>query len=132
MKKVFVNGTFDILHLGHLELLNYAKTRGDYLLVCIDTDRRVREKKGSTRPINNENERMILLQNLRCVDAVRLFDSDEELIAILESYKPNVIVKGSDHKNSSRLSAQYCDEVIFYDRLEQYSTTKKIQDIASR
>ena len=132
MKKVFVNGTFDILHLGHLELLNYAKTRGDYLLVCIDTDRRVREKKGSTRPINNENERMILLQNLRCVDAVRLFDSDEELKAILESYEPNVIVKGSDHKNSSQLSAQYCDEVIFYDRLEQYSTTKKIQDIASR
>jgi len=132
MKRVFVNGTFDIVHAGHIYLLNFAKDQGNHLLVAIDTDRRVKEKKGNSRPINNEFERRLLLLNLKSVDDVKLFDSDEELIQILLTYKPNIIVKGSDHKESSRLSKQYCDEVIFYDRIDQYSTTKKIQDIASR
>ena len=62
--KVFVNGTFDLLHRGHLELLNYAKSMGDYLMVGIDTDDRVREKKGPTRPIHNQEERKFFLENL--------------------------------------------------------------------
>jgi D-beta-D-heptose 7-phosphate kinase/D-beta-D-heptose 1-phosphate adenosyltransferase len=132
MKRVFVNGTFDIIHAGHIYLLNFAKEQGNHLLVAIDTDRRVKEKKGNSRPINNEFERKLLLLNLKSVDDVKFFDSDEELIEILLTYKPNIIVKGSDHKENSRLSKQYCDEVIFYDRIDQYSTTKKIQDIASR
>jgi D-beta-D-heptose 7-phosphate kinase/D-beta-D-heptose 1-phosphate adenosyltransferase len=132
MKRIFVNGTFDIIHAGHIYLLNFAKEQGDYLLIAIDTDRRVKEKKGNTRPINNQFERKLLLLNLKSVDEVKLFDSDEELIEILSTYKPNIIVKGSDHKENSRLSKQYCDEVIFYDRIDQYSTTKKIQDITSR
>ena len=132
MKRVFVNGTFDIIHAGHIYLLNFAKEQGNHLLVAIDTDRRVKEKKSNSRPINNEFERKLLLLNLKSVDDVKFFDSDEELIEILLTYKPNIIVKGSDHKENSRLSKQYCDEVIFYDRIDQYSTTKKIQDIASR
>jgi D-beta-D-heptose 7-phosphate kinase/D-beta-D-heptose 1-phosphate adenosyltransferase len=132
MKRVFVNGTFDIIHAGHIYLLNFAKEQGNHLLVAIDTDRRVKEKKGNSRPINNEFERKLLLLNLKSVDDVKFFDSDEELIEILLTYKPNIIVKGSDHKENSRLSKQHCDEVIFYDRIDQYSTTKKIQDIASR
>ena len=77
--KVFVNGTFDILHRGHLELLNYAKSLGDYLCVGIDTDERVKEKKGPTRPIHNQDERKFFLENLKAVDEVKLFSSDEEL-----------------------------------------------------
>ena len=59
---IFVNGTFDILHRGHLELLNYAKSLGDFLLVGIDSDDRVREKKGPTRPIHNQEERKFFLE----------------------------------------------------------------------
>jgi rfaE bifunctional protein nucleotidyltransferase chain/domain len=132
VKRIFVNGTFDILHVGHVKLLNFAKSLGGYLLVAIDTDRRVREKKGSDRPVNNEFERKTLLSNLKAVDEVRLFDTNEDLIEILLDYEPDIIVKGNDHQKTSVISMKYCDEVIFYDRIEGYSTTKKIQDIASR
>ena len=65
MKTIVVNGTFDILHRGHLDILNRAKTLGDFLLVCIDTDERVKELKGNDRPINAEIDRLLLLANLK-------------------------------------------------------------------
>jgi D-beta-D-heptose 7-phosphate kinase/D-beta-D-heptose 1-phosphate adenosyltransferase len=132
VKKIVVNGTFDILHTGHVCLLNYAKSLGDHLLVCIDTDRRVKELKGEKRPINTQEERKFLLENLKCVDEVRFFDSKEELIQILIDYQADVMVKGSDYKGKSKTGQLYCKEVIYYDRIEQFSTTKKIQDITSR
>ena len=88
-KRIVVNGTFDILHRGHLELLNFAKKQGDWLLVCIDSDRRVKELKGETRPVNSEADRKFMLQNLKAVDYVLIFDSSEELEEILESYRPD-------------------------------------------
>ena len=128
-----VNGTFDIVHRGHIEMLNYAKSLGDKLLVAIDTDRRVRELKGEGRPINDQYDRAFLLNNLKCVDEVWLFDSKEELIMIMESYKPDVYVKGSDWKKDTQSTAhQHCKEVIYYDRIEPYSTTRTIESIASR
>ncbi len=131
--KVMVNGTFDILHRGHLELLNYAKSLGDQLLVAIDTDRRVTELKGIGRPINNQEDRKFFLYNLRAVDTVMLFDSKEELVNIMKEYKPDVYVKGSDWKHDKGSTAeQYCKKVIYYDRVGDYSTTKTIQDIIDR
>ena len=131
-KRIFVNGSFDVLHLGHLRLLNYARSLGDHLCVAIDTDRRIRELKGDNRPINSLYERKSMLVNLRCVDEVLVFDSNEDLIHIMQAYKPEIIVKGSDHRETSQLSKQYCKEVIFYERFGGYSSTKKIQDITSR
>lgn len=131
--KVMVNGTFDILHRGHLQMLQYAKSLGDHLLVAIDTDRRVKELKGLDRPINNQMDRRFMLESLRCVDTVYFFDSREELISIMEEYKPDVYVKGSDWKSDKGSTAeQYCKQVIYYDRVGNYSTTKTIQDITNR
>ncbi|HRD41988.1 MAG TPA: adenylyltransferase/cytidyltransferase family protein [Prochlorococcaceae cyanobacterium AMR_MDS_5431] len=131
--KVMVNGTFDILHRGHLELLNYAKSLGDQLLVAIDTDRRVTELKGIGRPINNQEDRKFFLYNLRAVDTVMFFDSKEELVNIMKEYGPDVYVKGSDWKHDKGSTAeQYCKKVIYYDRVGDYSTTKTIQDIINR
>jgi D-glycero-beta-D-manno-heptose 1-phosphate adenylyltransferase len=130
--KIMVNGTFDILHRGHLDLLHYAKSLGDYLLVAIDTDRRVKELKGDSRPINNQNDRAYMLRSLRCVDYVQLFDSKEELINIMLTYKPTIYVKGSDWKKDAPSTAeQYCKEVVYYDRVGSYSTTNTIQNIVN-
>jgi D-beta-D-heptose 7-phosphate kinase/D-beta-D-heptose 1-phosphate adenosyltransferase len=129
MKKIVVNGTFDVIHPGHLALLNYAKSLGDFLLVAIDTDARVRELKGPTRPINNQYERKLLLENLRAVDQVEFFSSPEELIALV---KDCTMVKGSDYRGRSVVGETYCREVIYYDRLDDYSSTKKIQNIIDR
>ena len=133
MTTVMVNGTFDVLHPGHIALLNTARSYGDFLIVAIDTDRRVKELKGESRPINCQQDRSIMLSNLKAVDIVEIFDSKEELIEIMEMYKPDVYVKGSDWKHDTESTAhQYCNKVIYYDRIESYSTTKIIQDITSR
>jgi rfaE bifunctional protein nucleotidyltransferase chain/domain len=129
MKKIVVNGTFDVLHPGHLALLNYARSLGDFLLVAIDTDRRVQDLKGPSRPINNQFERKLLLENLRAVDQVEFFDSPEELILLV---KGCTMVKGSDYRGRSVIGETHCQEVIYFDRLDEYSSTKKIQDIIDR
>ena len=129
---IFVNGTFDILHRGHLELLNYAKSLGDYLCVGIDTDNRVRKKKGPTRPIHSQEERKFFLENLKAVDEVKLFSSDEELEGLVKSFKPDIMVVGSDWKDKSVIGSYYAAKLIFFDRIGDYATTKTIQDIINR
>lgn len=130
MKKILVNGTFDILHTGHLKLLNFAKSLGDHLTVCIDTDERVRNKKGNDRPINDVLDRAFMLSNLKAVDEVRIFGTDEELIALIQDC--DILVKGSDYKGKSVIGEKYAKQVIYYDRIPNYSTTKIIQDIIDR
>lgn len=128
-----VNGTFDVLHPGHIALLNTARSYGDSLIVAIDTDRRVTELKGPTRPINDQYFRRIMLSNIKAVDLVEFFDSTEELIELMKRYQPDVYVKGSDWKHDTKSTAhQYCKEVIYYDRIEEYSSTKIIQNIIDR
>ena len=125
MKTVFVNGTFDIIHRGHLELLNYAKSRG-YVIVGIDTDECVREKKGYGRPVHNQEERKFLLENLRSVDEVIFFSSEPEFEELIKSLKPDIIIVGSDWKEKSTIKTYYDGELIFFDRMEEYSTSKTI------
>ena len=132
MKTIFVNGTFDLLHPGHVSLLTWAKSLGDYLVVGIDTDDRVREKKGSTRPIYNQTDRGIMLVSLSAVDEVRYFDSDESLENLVKEVKPDIIVVGSDWKGKTIIGSYYAAELKFFDRIEEYATTKTIQCIIDR
>ena len=125
MKRVFVNGTFDILHRGHLELLNYAKSFG-YVIVGIDTDECVREKKGPGRPIHTQDERKFFLENLKSVDEVVFFSSEPEFEELIKTMQPDVIIVGSDWREKSTIKSYYDGELIFFDRMEEYSTTKTI------
>jgi D-beta-D-heptose 7-phosphate kinase/D-beta-D-heptose 1-phosphate adenosyltransferase len=132
MKKIFVNGTFDVLHRGHLELLNYAKSLGEVLYVAIDTDERVREKKGSLRPVNSLEERTFMLQNLKAVDYVLDFSNDDALEGLVKTIKPDTMVVGSDWKGKSVIGSYHAAELKFFDRLDEYSSTKIIQSIIDR
>jgi D-beta-D-heptose 7-phosphate kinase/D-beta-D-heptose 1-phosphate adenosyltransferase len=133
MTRVVVNGTFDIIHLGHLQLLQYARSYpNSYVLVLTDSDRRIKQLKGNSRPINTEYERCSLLFALKYVDRVETFDSDQELIDLIKGFEPDVMVKGSDYRDKHIMGAEYCKEIKFYDRFNHYSTTNKIQDIISR
>lgn len=133
MTKVVVNGSFDILHLGHLRLLERAKSYPDsYVLVLTDSDHRIKELKGPSRPIHNEYERCSFLFALKSVDRVEIFDSDEELDRLIKEFAPDIMVKGSDYRDKHVIGAEHCKRIVYFERLQQYSTTGKIQDIISR
>ena len=131
-KSVFVNGTFDVLHLGHLALLNYAKSLGDKLFVAIDSDERVRQLKGPTRPIYDVYQRKVMLLNLKAVDEVEIFSSDEELEMWIKQINPSIMVVGSDWRNKTVIGSQYAKRLEFFERIDEYSSTKTIQDIINR
>jgi D-beta-D-heptose 7-phosphate kinase/D-beta-D-heptose 1-phosphate adenosyltransferase len=130
MKQIIVNGTFDIVHSGHLALLNYARSLGDYLIVAIDSDRRVKELKGADRPVNTQAERQELLSNLRSVNEVRIFDSDQELVDIIAECA--IMVKGSDYRGRPIVGQHVIPDIVFFERIHGFSTTEKIQHIANR
>jgi rfaE bifunctional protein nucleotidyltransferase chain/domain len=130
--KVFVNGSFDLLHTGHLDLLFYAKSLGNHLHVAIDTDERIREHKGHDRPVNPLHIRKAIMSSLKPVDAVSVFGSDEELINTIRSYSPDIMVKGSDWRGKRIIGEEFCGKVLFYERVNFESTTKTIQDFISR
>ncbi len=94
-KIVFTNGVFDVLHKGHIELLNFSKSLGDKLIVGINSDRATKELKGATRPINNEEDRKKVLESIKEVDEVVIFD-DTKTIDIISKIKPHIVVKGGE------------------------------------
>jgi D-beta-D-heptose 7-phosphate kinase/D-beta-D-heptose 1-phosphate adenosyltransferase len=94
---VFTNGCFDLLHAGHLSLLNGAARLGDVLVLAINSDASVRRLKGDERPLVSQAERAALLAALECVDAVTIFDEDTPL-ETLRQVRPHVLVKGADYK----------------------------------
>ena len=95
-KIVTINGTFDILHSGHLYILEEAKKQGDILIVGLNSDSSVKKNKGESRPINNEMERAKMLSSLKAVDYVVIFD-EQTPIELLKVIKPNVHVNGSEY-----------------------------------
>lgn len=132
MKVVFTNGVFDILHRGHIDLLRFCKEHGDHLVVAIDSDRRVRETKGPSRPVNSQDDRKIMLRSIRYVDEVVVFDSIEELQALHACIHPDVVVKGADWASVDILKTDGIRQestLLFYPILPGYSTTSAIQKI---
>jgi D-beta-D-heptose 7-phosphate kinase/D-beta-D-heptose 1-phosphate adenosyltransferase len=124
--RVWVNGAFDVLHIGHLNLLKHASTIGS-VRVGIDTDDRIKELKGSNRPFNCFKNRMEFLKSLRFVDDVVGFGSEEELINQIKEYQPDVMVIGSDYKDKRIIGIEYVKEVSFFDRISNVSTTSILE-----
>ena len=124
--KVWTNGCFDILHRGHIELFRYAKSLGDELVVGIDTDAKVMLDKGKDRPINNLQDRMYMLQSIKYIDKVIPFDSTKDLEKTIKWYRPNIMVIGSDWKDKDVIGSFFTDKLVFFDRIEGYSTTSTL------
>jgi rfaE bifunctional protein nucleotidyltransferase chain/domain len=130
-KVVFTNGAFDLLHLGHLDYLTFARAQGDCLVVGLNSDASVSRYKGPKRPVVPQAERAAMLSGLRAVDYVVLFDEDEprDLIAAL---LPDVLVKGADwaHYVSGRDAVEAGGgKVVLADLVAGKSTTNIISKI---
>ena len=100
--RVWVNGCFDILHTGHLDLLEYAKGLYGFdntLIVGIDSDRRVVKLKGPARPINKQDDRVRMLESLKVVDEVVLFETTYDLAVAIERNKIDMIVVGDEYRD---------------------------------
>ena len=123
MKTVWVNGCFDILHRGHFELFNYAKSLGDRLIVGVDTDEKVSKDKGPNRPYNNIDDRVYALNSLQAIDLTYIFDSRKELIQLIKQTSPDILVVGSDWKGKEIVGGKHAKEIIYFNRIKNYSTT---------
>ena len=135
--RVWVNGCFDILHTGHLDLLEFAKFTGNELgnmfsntlFVGIDSDRRVAELKGEGRPINNQSDRKRFLKSLQIVEDVLIFDSDDELRYLIEQFDIDVMVVGDQYINKEVIGSEGAKNGVIYFPVDERSTTNIIQKI---
>ena len=125
--KVWINGTFDILHIGHIRLLNFAKSFGS-IRVGLDTDERVREKKGIQRPFNKLEYRMEFISSITGVDSVVSFGTDDELRNCIKEYEPDVMIIGGEYKYKEIIGLEYVPHIEFFDKIEGISTTKILND----
>ena len=129
-KIIFTNGCFDILHRGHLELLKYCRSIGRWVIVGLNSDESVKRLKGSKRPIISQNDRKAILEELRCVDEVVVFDDDTPH-KLIKQIKPDIIVKGGDYKPEDVIGSDLA-EVRIFGFIDGHSTTKIIKHIGSR
>lgn len=125
---VFTNGCFDLLHLGHIETLKYAKSKGDILVVGLNSDISVRRIKGDSRPIQNQETRLQILSNMYFIDYIILFDEDTPL-NIIKQLKPNILVKGGDYNKDLVIGKEYVDKIIIAPFRDATSTTNTIHKI---
>lgn len=123
--RIWVNGTFDVLHIGHLRLIQYANSFGD-VRVGIDKDIRVKELKGDNRPINNWFDRVEMMRSIKYVDSVVGFSTDEELREEIKKWGADIMIVGSDYKNKPVIGSELVKEVLFFDKIGNHSTTKII------
>ena len=95
--KVWVNGSFDVMHIGHIKLLEYASKYGT-VRVGLDSDERISERKGESRPFNSLKDRMDFISSIKYVESVTFFRNDDELVERIKEYDPDIMVIGNDYK----------------------------------
>lgn len=123
-KVIFTNGVYDILHAGHVQLLERARALGDLLIVGLNSDASVRRLgKGPERPINAEKDRAAVLCALSSVDAVVIFSEDTPA-ALIEKLRPDILVKGADYKTDQIAGANFAGKVVRLPLKKGYSTTR--------
>jgi D-beta-D-heptose 7-phosphate kinase/D-beta-D-heptose 1-phosphate adenosyltransferase len=129
MTNIWTNGCFDIVHIGHLRLFNYAKSLGTKLIVGIDCDSRIKTNKNPNRPINNQEHRIEFLKHIKEIDDVVLFCDDDDLKNQIKSHKVDIIVVGDDYKNKQVIGSELVKQVIFFPKISNFSSTNIYESI---
>jgi len=134
-KIVFTNGCFDIMHVGHVRYLADARSKGDLLIVGLNSDASVRIIKGDKRPIVRQNHRAEVLASLGCVDFIVIFDEPDPL-KLIQTLKPDVLVKGEDWTEDAIVGAESVKsqggKIVRISFVEESSTTAIIEKIIQR
>jgi D-beta-D-heptose 7-phosphate kinase / D-beta-D-heptose 1-phosphate adenosyltransferase len=130
-KIIFTNGCFDILHIGHVQYLEKAKSFGDILIIGLNSDLSVKNLKGKNRPINSQSNRAYILAALEVVDYVVIFDEDTPL-ELIELIKPDILVKGSDYKGKEVIGSEIAKELRLVEFIQNSSTSEIIKEITKR
>ena len=129
MKTVWTNGTFDVLHAGHIKLFREARKLagpGGKVVVGTNSDDRIRELKGPTRPINNLFDRIDFLCAIKYIDDVVAFSSEDTLIANIKRYSPDIILIGEDYIDKRVVGGEFAKEIIYFPRYGGLSSSKII------
>jgi D-beta-D-heptose 7-phosphate kinase/D-beta-D-heptose 1-phosphate adenosyltransferase len=128
-KIVWLNGTFDVLHMGHIKLFRHARKLAGpagKVVVGTDSDERIRELKGPTRPINNIFDRVDFLNAIKYIDCVVTFSSADELEARIKQFSPDILLIGDDYVDKPIVGAQYAKEIVYFPRYGGLSSSKII------
>ena len=128
-KIVFTNGCFDILHAGHVSVLEFARSKGDVLVVGLNSDASVRLLKGPTRPVNPQADRALVLAALESVSAVSIFE-EETPYDLIKLVRPDVLVKGGDYKPTEIVGREFAKKVVRFALLKGRSTTNIIKKVS--
>jgi cytidyltransferase-like protein len=127
--RVWINGTFDVVHLGHIKLFQLGKNQLEFphnktnVRVGIDDDSRVQSMKGPNRPINSLSNRIEFLKSIRFVDEVVTFSSDDELRAKIREYSPHIMCIGEEYRGRTIIGEEFVQRVIYVDKFLDLSTT---------
>jgi D-beta-D-heptose 7-phosphate kinase/D-beta-D-heptose 1-phosphate adenosyltransferase len=129
MKTVWTNGTFDVLHMGHIKLFREArKLAGPKGIVVVgtDSDERIRTLKGPTRPINDLFDRVDFLRSIKYIDDIVAFSSEDTLIANIKRYSPDIILIGDDYIGKRVVGSEFAKQIIYFPRYGGLSSSRII------
>lgn len=130
LKIVLTSGTFDLFHIGHAQYLEKAKDLGDVLIVGVDSDARVKKRKGPDRPIVPEDERVLILSHVRHVDVITLKNLDDESNHLIKLVQPDVLVVSESTNHDGKEvdeKSQYCREIVVLEPQAKTSTSAKLR-----
>ena len=123
---IWINGCFDVLHMGHIKLFRRARQMGMKVIVGVDTDERIRQAKGENRPVNDLHNRIDFLRSIKYIDMIHSFGTDEELSNIIKDYLPRYMLIGDDYRDKKIIGSEWVKEVIYVPRYQGLSSSNII------
>ena len=129
MSIVWTNGTFDILHPGHIELFKVARSLGDKVIVATDTDEKIKNDKGDHKPVNDLCYRVAMLESIKYIDVVHTFGNRKELEDLIMLYEPDILLLGDDWRYGDVVGREHAKEVRFLPRVGGYASSNTIKRI---